>query len=97
MYSSAYAFISLGGLKDNALSEIEKNYQKVVIATDNDCAGNDFANKHSEHLRLLPPRALILGNEYTKDWNDVLKFGVHLSKGDFSRVEEYCFGEKWNE
>lgn len=63
-------YCAMGGLKDIALKQIcerfgDKNHYKIIIAVDNDEAGNQFYEKHNEFERVVP--------EF-KDWNEDLYF-----------------------
>lgn len=60
-------YASMGGLKDVALKQIQDNFSdnEIVIAVDNDTAGNDFYIRHSELERIVPNSC--------KDWNEVLQ------------------------
>lgn len=58
-------FISLGGLKPAALARVIQKYgeNNLVIAVDNDEAGNTFAAKYPQYIRVPPDN---------KDWNEDL-------------------------
>lgn len=60
--------VSMCGLKPGTLARIAKDYpsSEIVLAVDNDHAGDVFASKHPERPRSRPRR---------KDWNDDLKGG----------------------
>ena len=63
-------YCAMGGLKDVSLKQIcerfsDRKHYKIMIAVDNDEAGNQFYEKHNEFERVVP--------EF-KDWNEDLYF-----------------------
>lgn len=67
--SSPAVYCAMGGLKDVTLKRIcerfsDQKHYKIVLAVDNDKAGDDFCKKHSEFERIVPK---------FKDWNEDLE------------------------
>ena len=58
-------YAAIAGLKDAAIANIQRDYPhaSIIIATDNDEAGNNYADKHAGFTRITPK---------LKDWNDDL-------------------------
>lgn len=57
-------FASMGGLKKNTLKRIEQEFLDVIIAVDNDSAGDEFAQEFNTYPRIKPT---------LKDWNEDLQ------------------------
>ena len=53
----------MAGLKDASLERVKREYKHVILAVDNDDAGQLFRDKHSELMAMIPKN---------KDWNEDL-------------------------
>ena len=80
-------YASMGGLKDSAVEHLKKLYPTVAIAVDNDTAGKEFREKHTELFSLIPPCVVRTNGQLTKDWNDVLRYC------DDAQIIKRCFDE----
>lgn len=62
-HDRGYNYCSMSGLKDGSLERIKRDYEHVILAVDNDDAGQLFRDKHSELMAMIPKN---------KDWNEDL-------------------------
>ena len=74
----SFAIASMGGLKGRTLERIANaGFKEVIIAVDNDKAGEEFATKNKEFKHLKVPALNMPDGGKTKDWNDLLNVGVN--------------------
>lgn len=76
--NESFAIASMGGLKGRTLERIANaGFKEVIIAVDNDKAGEEFATKNKEFKHLKVPALNMPDGGKTKDWNDLLNVGVN--------------------
>ena len=88
--------VSMMGVKPNVVLEIMKRHnispENVYLCSDNDTAGNDFADRLS---RQYPEMQRILTPDKYKDWNDMLR-GIEREVEKLA--ERQFYGNKtWND